>query len=925
MPACRNKARARNLTETGALVSAGGGAVRAGAARFLGTCLKLRARAILLCIVVFWGLAIGPAQAQLQAPALRVNGNPLVTSRPVTQVGKEWHLPLVPIARALGMEVSAAADGQGLRVRRADGVEITYDARTGEIRQRFVLVGQVPNYHQVQIVPRLDEILFPLSGVAALLGVSVQEDTDRNLLVIEPLAAATASLGTGPRESAFHLASLQYNYGLFLNGPNYGQQAQLRGEGLLGGTQLTGDLLLSRLPGRSFLGFRQGSVSALFSGGRRLTLGDQPTFLGVDALLTTVRGVGYERKLGGFDASLYGGRGVGSTLLSAQGLSFARYDTNLAGIGFRRRSKNREFSFGGNIFGGPERSGSTAGVAYSLRQARNEFRAQGLAGWFSGLSSRSILVRSDAAALPLGGAAANAQAEHASPLGGLSVLDGQGQPILLTEQYQRARVRGGALGVSVADTFNPFKQLSVTGQWERYGKNFLTTREDARFNGISNSAVSVALRPIQYVGFTAGASNREFLLGKSDRVRNYNYGASGSAPHFPLQVAYFRSIQLDPASPFQRFSFEQYSVTTTRIKRYTAFLSYSNIQLGREMTLRTASATIMAEYGRYGRFSFHDQLQLGTNQRVGGEWYLPLRKEQSFLRFGIDRFTSRGLAPRLMPVVGLRVPLPRGQSFQLTYLGDRDTHMLQFELGGPLVRHRELARNTLGVPTVVVQTPLLGRVYFDSDVNNDFTPDRDKPVADVRVWLDDKPAFTNAQGMFRFEQVAPGAHRLRAELAGIPAGFVFSGPAERTIAVVPYRVNSQDFRIIQTARVMGRVVYMDYHSNGGDGPVERPFADAHIVAGNDLDSFSESNGSFLIGDMPPGTYQLRVDTATIPAGYVVQPSLLTVEAKPGQTLSDVLFHLVVPPKPIIEKALPPQEVQFSGPAPAPGSPSSQRR
>ena len=517
MPACRNKARARNLTETGALVSAGGGTVRAArviheasgcaasmcgmppafrphspsfpeaapprpcrgaastvkesghrkgkaipnseaakpraastlhglfglrGARSLGECLKLPARFLAACLAVFFCLAIGPAHAQLQAPALRVDGNPLVTSRPVTRIGKEWHIPLVPIARALGMEVSAAADGQGLRVRRADGVEITYDARSGEIRQRFVLVGQVPDYRQVQIVPKLDEVLFPLSGVAALLGVSVQEDTDRNLLVIEPLAASAASLGAGPGESAFHLASLQYNYGLFLNGPNYGQQAQLRGEGLLGGTQLSGDLLLSRLPGRSFLGFRQGSVAALFSGGRRLTLGDQPTFLGVDALLTTVRGVGYERKLGGFDASLYGGRGVGSTLLSAQGLSFARYDTNLAGVGFRRRSKNREFSFGGNIFGGPERSGTSAGVAYSVRQARNEFRAQGLAGWFSGLSSRSILVRSDVAAVPLGGAAAKAQAEQASPLGGLSVLDGQGQPILLAEQYQRVRVRG---------------------------------------------------------------------------------------------------------------------------------------------------------------------------------------------------------------------------------------------------------------------------------------------------------------------------------------------------------------------------------------------------------------------------------------------------------------------------------------------------
>jgi hypothetical protein len=878
--------------------------------------VKIWARTIALCIVVFWGPAVGPAGAQLPAPALRVNGSPLVTSRPVTRIGDEWHLPLVPIARALGMEVSGTADGHGLRVRRADGAQITYDARTGEIRQGFVLVGQLVDYRQVQIVPRLEEVLFPLSGVAALLGVSVQEDTERNLLVIEPLPAAAAPAGRAPKESAFNLASLEYNYGSFLNGPNYAQQGRLRSEGLLGETQLSGNLALSRLPGRGFLDFTQVTVAALFSGGRRLTLGDQLTFLGVDALMTTMRGVGYERKIGGFVADLYAGRGVGSADSSRAGPSSARYDTNLAGVGFRRRSKNREFSFGSNIFRGVERSGAAAGFAFGATRARNQFRVQGLAGWFSGLSSRSILVRSDPAALPLGGTAANSQTQQSNALGGLSVLDNQGQPVLLTEQYERARVAGGALGVSVTDTFNPFKQLSVTGQWERYGKNFLTSRDDARFNGTTNGALSLTVRPIQYLGFTVGASDREYLLGNAGRVRNYNYGASGSAPHFPVQVAYFRSIQLDPATPFRRFSFEQYSVTTTRVKRYMAFLSYSVIELGRGMTARTAGATIVAEYGRYGRFNLHDQVQFGNNQRVGGEWYLPLRKEQSFLRFGIDRLASRNSSSRLMPVAGLRVPLPRGQSFELSYMGDRDTHMLQFEMGGALIRHRELARNALDIPTVVVQTPLVGRVYFDSNLN--------KPVADVRVWLDDKPAFTDAQGMFRFEQVAPGAHRLRAELTGIPAGFVFSGPAERTIAVVPYRVNSQDFRIIQTGRVMGRVVYMDY-SKGGDEPVERPFPDAHIIAGNDLDSFSETNGSFLIGDMTPGSYQLRVDAATIPAGYVARPSLLTVEARAGNTLSDVVFRLVVPPKPIIEKAMPPQEVQFSGPAPSPGSPSSQRR
>jgi hypothetical protein len=882
---------------------------------------RFRARELLLPLVVL-ALAAAASGARLREPAIRVAGKPIVTERPAVQIGNEWFLPLAPIARALGAQISVKPDTQEIRVRRADGAEVVYDGRTGEIRQRFLLVGRLANYREVQISLQDEQLMFPVNGVVELLGVTVQEDAERNALNIEP-AAAAAPGGQQPMERSVQLATLDYNYSFATSGHQYSQVGTLRGTGVAGGAQLTGNLLLNRVPSRAFLSFGQGTLYAEFSGGRQWILGDQATFTGLEALVTTVRGVGYRSRLKGFRSYAYGGRAVGSTFASLS-TGYVKYDMNLGGFGVERKWQRAQLTFAGNAFQGAERSGSTVGAAFSSVLARNQFQGQALGGWFSGLSSRTTLATAAQTAssdvlLP---GSAQARPSDDGPAN-VSMVDEQGRLIVLIPQYQRTHVQGMASGLSVSDTFTPFPQISLSGQWERYGRNFLAARDDSRFNATSNRAASLTLRPFRYLSLTGGATGRDYLLGNLERTRSYNYGANGSLPlRFPVQLGFFHSIQLDESSPFRRMEMTQYSFALPSVKRYSAFASYSEMKLG-TLLVRNASANVVADCRKYGQFGFHDQVQAGMTNRFGVDWSGRLRGRDSFLRLGLDRLSSRNQKAALAPLVGFKIPLPRGQSFTLTYRADRGTQMLQFEMGGPIVRHRELARNANGVTTVVVQAPMTGRVYIDTDLDAAFDARVDKPARDIRVWLDNRSVTTDGSGFYRFEQVTPGAHLLRAELNGVPAGFVFADSSDRTVAVAPYRVNSQDFRIIKTGRIAGQVLTPDYRSDP-DGPLERPFPDARIVTG-DVDTFSEANGYFLLGDLPPGTYVLRPDPASIPAGYVAEPSSLVAEVRAGQTVSGIVFRLRIPPKPVIEKALPPQEVQFSGPAPAPGSPSSQRR
>ncbi len=189
-------------------------------------------------------------------------------------------------------------------------------------------------------------------------------------------------------------------------------------------------------------------------------------------------------------------------------------------------------------------------------------------------------------------------------------------------------------------------------------------------------------------------------------------------------------------------------------------------------------------------------------------------------------------------------------------------------------------------------------MYLDSDSDGKFDASVDRPISGVVVWLDDsKFAKTDSQGFYKFDQVEPGAHQIRSDIAAVPADMTFAGAGDRTVSVAPYRNNVQDLRLLKTGRVAGKIMYMDYSDI--DNPVERPLPDARIIATERFDTFSEVDGHFLLGDLPSGDYSFRIDPGTIPAKYAPKQSVLSVNLKAGQTVSGILFELVVPPKPVI--------------------------
>jgi hypothetical protein len=846
----------------------------------------------LLRRVVFAASLLGAA-AFAQEPAVVVNGKPLITAIPPAHIGGEQFLPLGPIARALAADITAGAD-QILRVRRGDGATLTYDGRTGEIRAGAVLTGQVKDYRLIRIAADPDRVLFPLTAIVPLLAVKVRLDDQANILYLDSDPNAGA-----PPAGGFAFSDLSYQYGLTTNGDIFGHNANLRGLALAGSTTLTGQVQATRVAYGPAVYLNQATMRAAFASGKAITLGDQGIYSGIDVLTNSVRGLGYEQKVAGFSTYLYGGEAIGSVTASLGG-SVAHYDTQLVGFSFRRGSPTRFVSFGGNAFRNSQRRGASFGLAYGQRIARNQFNIQGTGGFFSGLSLHTVpldQLKAEAGLLP-------------TTVNGVPVPSDTATVAPSFEMTRFIQVHGPAYGVTASDAFLPITQISLSGQVDYYSKNFLTARDDTRFNGASAATVSLNVRPFKLLTLNGSAGNREFVLGDTRRTRSYTYGATFVFPgrHSP-QIGATRTIQLDAASGIGRFELTQYSLLLPSWGRYSASVFYSETILG-PTRLTDLNAIASVDTKHYGRFSAHFQSQFHANERYGADWYWKLGDKDGFLRIGVDRmrvfYSHTG---GFLPLIGIRLPLPHNQVLEISYIRDISSQFLQFQLGGKLIRPQQILRDSRGVPRINARTTILGRVYVDSNHNGIFD-DGDRGVADTEVWLDQGTVTrTDGQGVYRFDAIEPGGHSVRAEISGIPAGFVFAGSGQSTIAAIPNRENRADFRVIRTGHIEGRVTYLDYSADA-DNPKESPFPDARIVVTGDGDTYTEANGSFTLGDLPPGRYELRIDPATLPAGYVSQPVSTTVIVEPGAHPPVVRFKLVVPPKPVIEIKGPDQKINI---------------
>jgi len=473
------------------------------------------------------------------------------------------------------------------------------------------------------------------------------------------------------------------------------------------------------------------------------------------------------------------------------------------------------------------------------------------------------------------------------------------------QSSQQVQVQGAALGLSFVDTFKPIEPFTITAQFERYGKNFLTAREDSGFSGQTTQRVSMAYRPVSAVSLHGGLTRRRFLVGDPELMHGFDFGASGGVPSWRwLRLGYFKVVQNTTASTSSRLRLSQYSATLVSLLQYSGNLMFTDLQFN-----GTASRTINASVGRdllsYGHLTLHDQLQFNGAHRYGADWQLAI--PHGSLRVGLDRWADLRTTDRaFIPLVGFTFTLPGKQRLVATYSGERGAHTFSLVIGGPVVNREDLRKDENGRVSVIAQAALEGRVYQDSDEDNVFDPETDEAMSGITIWLDEQTStVTDATGLFRFDHLKSGTHAIKADLSEVPADMVFAESGDRRVAVLPFKNNVQNFPIVRTGTLSGKVTYLDYSDPGS--PVPRPLPDARVIADSEHDTYSDVDGNINLGSLRPGFYELRVDPETAPEGYVASVAPRIIQVRAGEILRGVQIELAIPPKPTIIRSLPRQE------------------
>ena len=165
------------------------------------------------------------------------------------------------------------------------------------------------------------------------------------------------------------------------------------------------------------------------------------------------------------------------------------------------------------------------------------------------------------------------------------------------------------------------------------------------------------------------------------------------------------------------------------------------------------------------------------------------------------------------------------------------------------------------------------------------------PIAGAQLRLDQVTSITTtALGTFGFGRLSPGKHTVSLDLASLPADATFpASDAIKDVVVQDGQYAVADFTAGALGSIAGKLVYdpalgKDFANQGVTNAYVVADPGEHAVITND-------DGSFLIDDLPAGTYTVNVDPETLPDGTGNESSAFSVALQPGEHHDGLLFTI----------------------------------
>jgi hypothetical protein len=782
------------------------------------------------------------------------------------QRGSRIFLPVVGIARALGDAITVKTAARRVEVRRQSGAVAEFLAQLNQVLENGSVILVVSGAADVIFPPNPEELLLPLEIVAALLDVSIVIDKSAKVVRITRGQIQDSPISI-ERRSSWEIFQAEYIYNLGLASNSTSHNFAITSSGRIGDGRFNLMANFNQGTGQPPPIFRRGSFIYERPDGKQFVGGDLGTGTDLLFLSAAIRGASFQQPIGQMRLNIFGGRSPSNIFRPAipvPGLELPPdleerrglvYDTNVFGgqLTWSQAAKGTTSSMmlssGAMYFDGPGRSGLmfTSGLRYHSR--RNRFNGDLGFGNFSGIQ-----------------------------------IDG-------------SRVNGPGFAFDISDSFNLLDSLTLQGRFSRVDPSFLGPQMGGSFAPMKLWSSGVSWRPMSWLGASVSAQKMMRLDVTAQEERSATATLSVT-PNGPFPTIMFTHTRAD-SSLIGRRSYTLINATKdlNRWRIFSNFLSTQTSSFSESLSMNlTAGASVWLDKSNQLQFSLSKGSQ-GAYGAMVDYFTQSLFSKRASIGAGFGYAKGGGGAPTISGRLMARLELPRQHIFQLTYSQQSISGpLILIELRGPFLfrARRELSR----VPISEINSygSFYGRVYQDINLNGKFDPGVDSPQANVKLRVDGTYlVVTDQNGEFRVENLKAGDHQVYLDLLSVRADLTILDDPHRSISLRPGHDLLINFRLVRSGRLSG-VVWLDQNNNGELDPGEEPLADVRVMTGSGRDTLTNSDGEFLIGDLPSGEHYILVDEKTLPEGMISAAGTLRVIVKPGEETKGIKFPIV--PKPV---------------------------
>jgi hypothetical protein len=186
-----------------------------------------------------------------------------------------------------------------------------------------------------------------------------------------------------------------------------------------------------------------------------------------------------------------------------------------------------------------------------------------------------------------------------------------------------------------------------------------------------------------------------------------------------------------------------------------------------------------------------------------------------------------------------------------------------------------------------------------------------QPAPNVTVILDHgRTATSDATGHYAFADVSEGLHEVELNMEELPADYAPGQANAAHVRVVPRTIARTDFDVSRLANLAGKIV----------APKDVQFDDVVVrLAGTKLYTTPFGDGTFAFYNLGEGHYEIEIDVATVPDGYILaSPARVAVAASSTGSAQAISFELKIKPqavKPVREMLN--QEIHVNTPSSSP--------